>query len=99
MIRVLLLMAILGTGLSAFAAEPRVNEKSKDEVQTLDSITIEGDVAVPQVLFITSREHPRHREDLGRRLRPGPLSLVRGISGPDRLVIIDDCVSETIKEQ
>lgn len=90
MISTLFLLTFLGAAAAAVADEP---------VQTLDSITIEGDVAVPQVLFITSRDHPRHKVDLGRGLRPDALTLARRVSGPDRLVVIDDCVSRTIKEQ
>ncbi len=93
MIRALLILALLAWSGAALAEEPA------RPVQTLDSITIEGDVAVPQVLFITSRDHPRHREDLGRPLRPAALTVARGVAVPDRLVVIDDCVSETIKEQ
>ena len=93
MISTVLMLTFLG------AAAAGGSESPAEPVQTLDSITIEGDVAVPQVLFITSREHPRHKEDLGRGLRPDALTLARRVSGPDRLVVIDDCVSRTIKEQ
>lgn len=77
------------------AAEPA----PKQEVRTLDAITIEGEAAVPQVLFITSREHPRHRDDLGRRFRPTALDIARGAPAPTRFVITHDCVNEIIKEQ
>ena len=71
------------------------------EVRTLDAITIEGEAAVPQVLFITSREHPRHPDfarDL-RRYRPTALDIARGAPAPTRFVITNDCVTDQIKEQ
>ncbi len=74
----------------------------KQEVRTLDAITIEGEAAVPQVLFITSREHPRHPdflESLGRRYRRTALDIARGAPSPRRFVIIHDCVTAEIKEQ
>ena len=99
MIRTILILALVAGSATAVAAEPEKQDSPTGSVQTLDSITIEGDVAVPQVLFITSREHPRHHEDLGRVLRLDALTLARRVSGPDRLVVIDDCISRTIKEQ
>ena len=72
------------------------------EVRTLDAITIEGEAAVPQVLFITSREHPRHPdflEDLGRHFRRTALDIARGAPSPRRFVISHDCVTAEIKEQ
>ena len=99
MIRTVLTLWLLTMAAAATAAEPDQGARAEKAVQTLDAITIEGDVAVPQVLFITSREHPRHREDLGRALRPDSLTLARRVTGPKSLVVIDDCVSRTIKEQ
>ncbi len=96
MIRVCLILLGVAWAATAAAAEPA---KPAAPVQTLDAITIEGDVAVPQVLFITSRDHPRHREDLGRALRPGALAIARGASAPVRLVVLSDCPTATIKEQ
>ena len=99
MIRALFILVMLVWSEAALAEEPARLESADRPIQTLDSITIEGEVAVPQVLFITSRDHPRHPEDLGRPLRPTALAVARRVAVPDRLVVIDDCVSETIKEQ
>lgn len=96
MIRVSLILLGAAWAATAAAAEPA---RTAEPVQTLDAITIEGDVAVPQVLFITSRDHPRHHEDLGLALRPGPLAVARGASAPTRLVVLSDCPTATIKEQ
>lgn len=48
------------------AAEPQ---------RTLDEITIEGEVPLPQVLFISSRETPRYQDHLHRRFLPSSLQL------------------------
>jgi len=44
-------------------------------IRTLDEITIEGEVAVPQVLFITARDRTRYEDRLYRRYLPGRLEL------------------------
>jgi len=80
------------------AATPAV----RPEVRTLESITIEGEVSVPQVLFITSRDHPRHPEfleDVGRRYRRTALEIARGDRAPTRLIVSHDCVTAAVKEQ
>lgn len=97
--RVLLVLPFV-FATAAFAAEvPGTKETVPESVQTLDAITIEGDVVVPQVLFITSRDHPRHHEDLGGSLRPTALAVARRAPMPDRLLTLSDCVTASIKEQ
>jgi hypothetical protein len=47
---------------------PDASERpSKEPVRTLDEITIEGEIPLPQVLFISSREEPRYGDLLHRR--------------------------------
>jgi hypothetical protein len=53
--------------------------------RTLDAITIEGEIAVPQVLFVTSRDHPRYRDGLRYRYRKAALDLGRNVELPSRL--------------
>ena len=57
-------------------------------VRTLDEINIEGEIAVPQVLFITSRDYPRYRDGLGRKYRKNSLAVARSMSPPTRLRIV-----------
>lgn len=38
-------------------------------VRTLDAINIEGEIAVPQVLFITARDVRRYRDGLGLKFQ------------------------------
>lgn len=68
-------------------------------VRTLDAVTIEGEAAVPEVLFITSRDHPRHREDLGLPLRRTALAVARAVGLPHLIVIHQQPVPADPKEQ
>ncbi|MBE0566096.1 MAG: hypothetical protein IH621_09075, partial [Krumholzibacteria bacterium] len=52
------------------------------------AVAIEGEVDVPQVLFISSRDHLRFRDDTARRYRPGPLDVLRSAAVPARLRIV-----------
>ena len=55
--------------------------------RTLDAITIEGEIAVPQVLFITSREQPRYRDLLHRRFLRTSLDVGEHAILPSRVLI------------
>ena len=63
-----------------------------DVVRTLDAITIEGEIAVPQVLFITSRDTRRFRDDLASTYRPTALDVLRSARTPmrSRILTTDD---------
>lgn len=68
-------LAILGlsifSGLLAVGfAYGREPERAAPATRTLDAITIEGAVDVPQVLFITSRENARFDDGLGWTFLP-----------------------------
>jgi hypothetical protein len=53
--------------------------------RTLDEITIEGEIAVPQVLFITARERRHYRDFLHRNYLKDSRDLCREIPVPTRL--------------
>lgn len=55
---------------------------SKAPVRTLEAIEIEGEIAIPQVLFITSRDHPRFRDRLRERYHQTALQIGRQASWP-----------------
>jgi len=57
-------------------------------IRTLDEITIEGEVAVPQVLFITARDRPRYEDRLHRRYLWGSLELGRATVLPEHFRIL-----------
>jgi hypothetical protein len=55
---------------------------AKDTDRTLEAIEIEGEIAIPQVLFITSRDHPRYRDGLRDRYRRSALEVGREVEWP-----------------
>jgi hypothetical protein len=72
------LLVILALLVSTVAA-------AKDEDRTLEAIQIEGEIAVPQVLFITSRDHPRFRDGLRERYHRTALDIAGEATWPRRL--------------
>lgn len=89
-------LAVTAAGAAAAPASAAPASAHKDAVRTLDAITIEGEIAVPQVLFITARDVRRFRDGLARTYRPGPLDIVRSIDTPRRVVITN--APRSIKE-
>lgn len=76
----------------AFAAEPAAPAKSKStppaKARRLEDIRIEGDVPVPQVLFVTARD-PRRTLDFGHdRYRRTSLELARTAVPPTRVAVV-----------
>jgi hypothetical protein len=61
---------------------------SSGRVRTLDAITIEGEIAVPQVLFITSRDVRRFRDGLGSTYRLSAVDLSRSMHVPTRMRVV-----------
>jgi hypothetical protein len=53
--------------------------------RTLDEINIEGEIAVPQVLFITARDRKRYRDLLHRRYLENSAEIGRELTLPARL--------------
>ena len=57
-------------------------------MRTLDAINIEGEIAVPQVLFITAREFRRFRDGLDLKYRMDALDVARSLTVPTRIRVI-----------
>jgi len=76
------LFAVLVALLVASAAT------AKDEDRTLEAIQIEGEIDVPQVLFITSRDHPRFRDGLRERYHRTALEVGNEATWPRRLRLL-----------
>ena len=57
----------------------------KETVRTLDAIRIEGEIDVPQVLFITARDYRRFRDGQGDRYRTTSTGVAKSIPRPARL--------------
>jgi hypothetical protein len=68
-------------------------------IRTIDAINIEGEIAVPQVLFITSRDNRRYRDGMGKNFRLGTLDVARSLAMPDRLCVAGKSSSESLKEE
>ena len=61
--------------------KPARQRKSKG-IRTLDEITIEGEIAVPQVLFIMARERHRYLDRLHRRYLKSSVEIGRETKFP-----------------
>ncbi|MCI0453036.1 MAG: hypothetical protein L0Z51_11745 [Candidatus Latescibacteria bacterium] len=80
---------------------PAGKAKAAPPIRTIDAINIEGEIAVPQVLFITSRDNRRYRDGLGRNFRLGTLDVARDLATPKRLCVAGQSgsKSESLKEE
>jgi len=75
----------------AWAASPAQAAPTKgrgEAMRTLEAINIEGEIAVPQVLFITSRDYPRYRDGLALKFRMSALDVARSVDRPTRLRVV-----------
>jgi hypothetical protein len=66
------------------AAKPERHGKG---IRTLDEITIEGEIAVPQVLFITARDRQRYRDFLHRQYLKTSLELAQDTVFPEAICL------------
>ncbi len=57
-------------------------------VRTLEEINIEGEIAVPQVLFITARDTRRFRDGLGATYRMSAVDVARSLTLPGRVRVV-----------
>ena len=85
----LVIIAILGASFTpANAAEEKASpKKGAGAIRTIDAITIEGEIAVPQVLFITSRDNRRYRDGIGKLYRKNTAELARLLRAQDRVCV------------
>lgn len=73
--------------------------KPASGIRTIDAINIEGEIVVPQVLFITSRDNRRYRDGLGKNFRMGTLDVARSLAAPKSLCVAGSPQSESLKEE
>src|SRR5262249_26328166 len=71
----------------------------KAGTRTLDDIHIEGEIPVPQVLFITAREQRRFMEFQHHRYARTSLELGRGTAMPSRVVVPEPNPAERKENQ
>lgn len=77
------LMALAATTALAADPGPKAETPPATSARTLDTITIEGAVDVPQVLFITSRENARFDDGLGWFFLPSADEILAEVPLPD----------------
>lgn len=65
-------------------AQAKEKREVKKAVRTLEEIKIEGEIDIPQVLFITSRDHPRFSDGLRERYRESALEIGHQVVFPYR---------------
>lgn len=81
------------------AVKASKSESGTKGVRTIDAINIEGEIAVPQVLFITSRDNRRYRDGLGKTFRMGTLDVARSLTMPNRLCVAGSPGPKSLKEE
>lgn len=89
--------AVDTTVAKAHPSKPAPKAMRTEAVRTLDAINIEGEIAVPQVLFITARDFRRFRDGLGSRYEVSAQDVARAVSLPTRLRIV--ALNELNKEE
>jgi len=80
-----MLAATVVAALPVGSAPSRTRDQA---VRTLEAINIEGEIAVPQVLFITSRDVRRYRDGLRANYRRSTLDVARSFDTPVRLRVV-----------
>ena len=94
---ILATLCVAGLGTAGVAAPPAAT--TKGGIRTIDAINIEGEIAVPQVLFITSRDTRRYRDGMGKNFRMGTLDVARSLATPNRLCVAGKSGTEALKEE
>lgn len=74
--------AVSRTGATATAPAATRNHPT-----TLEEITIQGEIDVPQVLFITGRPRPLYDDGLYRLFRPTPQRLLEEVTLPSEIFL------------
>jgi hypothetical protein len=82
-------LAALALAFAAASARPSGTERGSESVRTLETIKIEGEIAVPQVLFITGREFPRFRDGLGSTFLTNARDVARSLEYPARVRVVE----------
>lgn len=75
-------------------ADTSVHTRPRVAPRTLDDIHIEGEIPVPQVLFITAREQRRFMEFQHHRYQRTSVELGRATATPSRIVVTSPAPAE-----
>jgi len=65
-----------------------VAAKPAPAVRTLDAIRIEGEIDVPQVLFITARDYRRFRDGTPARYQTTSADIAKSVPLPNRVRVV-----------
>ena len=84
----LALLACAPFAVVLFAATPHAEASGEKDLGTLDEINIEGEIPLPQVLFISSREQPRYADKVHERYVTGLDSWLAGPIFPESIITV-----------
>lgn len=93
-----LLVLVSGRPASAEPAMPPPPARTAPASRTLGDIHIEGEIAVPQVLFITARDQRRFMEFQHRRYLRTSLEIGEQTVLPSRIAVIRSLPADARKE-
>ena len=86
--RLTLGIALLLVGLAGAASAEPGAESSSAGPRTLEDIHIEGEIPVPQVLFVSGRDQRRYLDFQHERYLPSSLEIGRSTIYPARIVVV-----------
>ena len=72
----------------AQATTAKSASKNTKDVGTLDAIRIEGEIDVPQVLFITARDYRRFRDGTPKQYQTTSADIAKTIPLPNRVRMV-----------
>jgi hypothetical protein len=87
----------VGKNAPADSVRSRAAAPRSTGVRTLDAINIDGEIAVPQVLFITARDVRRYRDGLSLKFQLNAIEAGRSAVLPSRLRVVQQ--PQTFKEE
>ena len=88
------LIALMLLARTAWSAEPSAKTKPVTKTakapatRTLDAIRIEGEIDVPQVLFITARDYRRFRDGAPQKYQTTSADVAKTIPLPNRVRMV-----------
>lgn len=93
----LLCMCLASSAVASTNAKPVTTKKpsapknaaaTAAAIRTLDAIRIEGEIDVPQVLFITARDYRRFRDGVPAKYQVTSADIAKSIPLPSRLRLV-----------
>ena len=81
------------------AADTSIRHRPRVAPRTLDDIHIEGEIPVPQILFVTARDQRRFLEFQHHRYQRSSLELGRATPTPSRVVVTAPAPAERKENQ